>query len=227
MRLTPRDRQLVRDISLSHVLSRDQIIDLGYFSSITRANTRLRQLREMHFLRGLSTPFFDQFLYTSGPRAKELVGEQVASLLSHRSSTPRFIQHALCTTNLRIELINRGATGWRFEQQIRHCFRFAGRDYEVRPDGMVCLDGAVVLLEVDRGHVNPQKFREKLLAYDAFVLSRQSSRQLGAESFKLLTVTTGSLRCKRLLRLCGATLAFCFEAVSAEALGVTFPGEWS
>jgi len=66
MRLTDRDFRLIRDNSLSHLQSRDQIVSI-YFGSVTRANSRLRELVKAQFLTSLRTPFHAQTLYGPGP----------------------------------------------------------------------------------------------------------------------------------------------------------------
>lgn len=227
MRVTSRDIKVVRDIALSQVMGRDQLISLGYFSSVTRANTRLRQLREMGFVRSLTTPFHGQLLYCSGPKAIQLVGERISPILKGRLGTPRFIQHAICTTNVRIELAKRGSMSWCFEQQLQSKFRFAGREFEVKPDGMSLFESEAVFVEVDLGHVNPSKFRQKLLAYDALQMSGESARRWSIANFSLITVTTGSLRARRLLKLAPPSSSFEFSCQTFEELGVTFTGGWS
>ena len=227
MRLTQRDTKLVKDIALSHVLSRDQVITLGYFSSVTRTNTRLRQLRTLGLVKSLETPFHGQTLYAAGPKAILLVGERIAPILSGRLGSPRFIQHALATTNVRIELQNQGSSIWRFEQQVRSLFRFGGRDHEIRPDGVALTHSGILALEVDLGHVDPSKFKQKLLAYDAFVASGECRRIWNTPTFSLLAVTTGSLRARRPRELAPSSLSFEFACQSADQFGVAFPGSWS
>lgn len=226
MRLTERDVRLLRDLSLSHVLSRDQTISLGYFGSVTRANTRLRGLREMRLVRALDTPFFSQSLYAVLPKASEVVGERLAPLTAARTGSPRFLQHALCVTNARVALLAKGATSWRFEQQARAAFRYGGRDHEVRPDGLALVEGRPVAVEADLGHVAPAKFREKLRSYDAFALSGEC-RLWGDKSFTLLVVTTGKLRAARLSRLLPDNPGFAFACRPHDQLGIPFPGAWS
>ena len=227
MRLTPRDVQLVKDIGLSYVMSRDQIVSLGYFSSVTRANTRMRALRALGLLRRIETPFFAQSLFVAGPRSVDIVGERIASILAGRTSSPRFIQHALCVNNVRLALLEKGATAWRFEQQLSSSFRFAGREYQVRPDGLTVSDAGLVAVEVDLGHVAPSKFREKLLGFDAFAASGECARHWHAPTFKVLTVTTGKLRAKRLICCVPQDSRFTFECLTFDQLSVPFIGHWS
>lgn len=227
MRLTDRDVRVMRDIALSHATSRDQLIDLGYFSSVTRANTRLRLLSAFSLVRRLETPFLTQALYTVGQRARQVVGARLSALLKSRQKAPRFLQHALSTTNVRIELLKRGATDWRFEQQLWSSFRFAGKDYLLKPDGLAITPEEAVAVEVDLGHVAPVKFREKLRTYDAFLRSGECERQWNIATFRILTVTSGELRARRLTKLVDPNAPFTFQCVPHEELNVTFPGAWS
>lgn len=197
-RLTSRDVKLVRDIALSHVLSRDQIIALGYFGSVTRANTRLRELAAINVVQRLETPFFGQSLYTTARLAPEVIGEAISSRIDRHGTSPRFIRHALQTTAVRIALTRKGRE-WRFEQQLWRTFEL-GRTYEIRPDGML-LAPIPVLVETDLGHVAPTKFKEKLISYQALARSGQSIRLYSSPTFRLLIATTGPIRARRLRSL--------------------------
>lgn len=226
-RLTERDVRLLRDLVLSHVLSRDQAIALGYFGSVTRANARLRGLTGHGLARRIETPFFSQGLYAATPRAADVVGERLSALAASRTGSPRFLQHALCVTNVRAAMLARGAGEWRFEPQLRRAFRLGGRDWEVRPDGMAVEGGRLVAVEADLGHVAPAKFREKLRAYAAFVASGECARQWDQPSFTLLVVTTGKTRAARLARLLPDHLGFAYVCKPHDQLGVPFAGAWS
>ena len=228
IRLTERDVRLLRDLVLSHCLTRaTKTIALGYFGSVTRANARLRGLRELGLAKALDTPFLGQFLYAATPRAADAVGERLAPLAAARVGSPRFVRHALCVTNVRIALMAKGAGGWRFEQQCRHAFRHVGRDWEVRPDGLALTATGPVAVEADLGHVAPAKFREKLRAYEAFALSGECRPAWGHGSFTLLVVTTGPLRAARLARLLPDPRGFRLACRPHDQLGVPFPGAWS
>jgi hypothetical protein len=226
VRLTSRDIRLIKDVALSQLLSRDQIIRLGYFTSVTRANTRLRSLRAEGYLSLLTTPYFWQFLYAPGKRATTVVGERISALLADRAKTPRFIQHSLAVTDVRIALARLGATDWRFEAQSRHPFLQGSSIIEIRPDGLVHWPGQTAI-EVDMGHVDPKKFSEKLRAYAVFVASGELQRVWGADSLTLLTVTTGNLRKSRLLRLVAGNASFGIRFETFEELGISRVGGWS
>jgi len=227
MRLTDRDIRLVRDLVLSHAMCRDQVIELGYFGSVTRANTRLRELRESGLAKAIDTPFLGQAVYTAGPKSQKVVGERLAGLAASRSGTPRFLRHAISVTNVRIAMLAKGSVAWRFEQQARAKFLHGGRDWEVRPDGIAVRRDGIVAVEVDLGHVDPAKFREKLLSYDAFAASGGCRNHWGSETFSLVVVTTGPLRAARLARQLPDNCGFAFACKPADQIGVRIPGAWS
>lgn len=227
MILTDRDVRLIRDVVLSQVLSRDQILALGYFGSVTRANTRLRELRAAGYLTGLSTPFHGQFLYAGGKRAALVVGDRIAELLRGRKPSPRYVQHALSVSNVRLALLGRGFTEWRFEAQLRHTFRWAGRTVEVRPDGIYFDKGVPTFLEVDLGHVAPKRFAEKLKGFDAFELSGECERIWRTQQIVVLTITTGAVRRAHLSRLTPRTTSVDFRFATFAEMDIPVLGGWS
>ncbi|MBS1702608.1 MAG: replication-relaxation family protein [Armatimonadetes bacterium] len=217
---------LTRDIALSFVLSRGQIVSLGYFSSVSRANTRLKSLVDAGILARLATPYFGQGLYTAGSKAAEIVGERIAPLVLARRSSPRFVVHALTVTNIRLALLARSPGVWRFEQQVSHSFDY-DRRYEVRPDGAFLTETLPVFVEADLGHVAPSKFAEKLRSYDAFNRSGEILRLFGSPSFRLLTITTGSRRSRHLRSLLPPSASFEYLCLTHEELGIPHVGAWS
>lgn len=228
MQLTSRDIQVLRDFALSHVLSRDQLLALGYFSTVTRVNTRLRELMGVGLVKRLETPFFAQSLYMASASATEVIGERVGPLLAGRSGSPRFLQHALTVTNARISLLGKGASAWRFEQQLRATFAVGGKPLEVRPDGLAVIPNRGLLaVEVDLGHVNPAKFAEKLRAYDAFIATGECKRAWGEPTFRLLTLTTGSLRAKHLAQSLPSGSALVHDVLTFNQFGVQAASNWS
>ena len=225
MKLTERDFRMVRDICLSHVVSRDQLIALGYFGSITRANTRLRTLCEAGLVRSLTTAFHAQNLYASGPKAKEIVGDRIAALLAGRRPSPQFVQHALAVTDVRSKLMAK-YSAWRFEPQVRQTFTWRGKQYEVRPDGVAIGSSGHLLIEVDLGHVSGARFKEKAIAYAAYLQSNTFEGVYGKSPLSVLTVTTSLVRRANLLAA-AAVLGSHFTCTTFEELGVRTPGGWS
>lgn len=222
MRITYRDVRLLRDLALSHALSRDQIVELGYFGSVTRVNTRLRGLRSVGFVERLETPFFSQSLYTATKRAADVVGERVSPLLESRKGSPRFLRHALSVTNVRLALLAKAEGEWRFEQQL---WRKLERT-EVRPDGLF-VGSSAVFVEVDLGHVSPAKFKQKLLSYQALAHSGKCQALYGFPTFRLLTVTTGELRARHLRRLLPPDAGYEFLVRTLNEVGAAPIPSWS
>ena len=210
MKLTVRDKQLLDDLALSHVLSRDQMLELGYFGSVTRVNTRLRELTRGGFVQALDTPFFAQRLYCCDKGAKDVVSSRVSKLISARQSTPRFLQHALAITNVRIALNRKGMKEWWAEQEL---WRNLG-GIEIRPDGLAHAQG-------------PIKFQAKLLAYAALASSGDCERLYAFSSFRLLTVTTGPLRARRLRQLLPPDSGFSHLVQTFEEIGAAKVSSWS
>lgn len=227
VKITARDVQLVRDVALSHVLSRDQILALKYFSTVTRCNTRLRELKQAGLIRVLETAFSGQNLYVAGPKATDVVGERIATLIKGRRPSPRFIQHALAVTNSRIAICLLRAASWRFEAQVTQSFEFRGREHVLKPDGLCVHEGSATFIEVDLGHVAPAKFREKVKTYEAFIDGLDSATSWGLERLDVLTITTGKLRARKLAGLAPKGSESTFRFTTFQELDVQIPGGWS
>lgn len=223
MRLTKRDVQLVRDVSLSHLLSRDQIIQLGYFNSITRTNYRLKKLTDAKFLTALSTPFHAQTLYGAGPLAGEIVGEHVSPLLANRVGSARYVVHAMSVTNIRIALLEKGGRAWRFEQQLWR--KLEG--HQIRPDGMVVTSTVPAFVECDMGHVSAFKWQGKLQGFLALARNGSCTDLYGIPTFRLLVVTTGPRRARTLRSLLPSNAGFDYLVQTFAELGVPEVGSWS
>lgn len=227
MIVTDRDREFVRDLAFSHVLSRDQVIRLGYFSSVTRANTRLRELRGIGLVRRLNSAFHQQSLYVAGPKAKYATSPQVARLLAGRTESPRFLQHALTVTNIRLAMWDRGAHGWRFEQQLKRKFEYAGRTHEVRPDGLTYTDDGLLVIEADMGQVAMKKVQDKLRAYSLFLESLECVRLWDTHGFSILTVTPYPDRAKAMRKHSRDFDNLTHAVRTYDDLGIDCPTTWS
>ena len=163
----------------------------------------------------------------AGKGAEQIVGSRIAPLLRGRSGTPRFVQHALMTTNVRLAMMERGATAWRFEQQMRTRFRYGGKDYDVRPDGVAIKDSGLIAIEVDLGHLAPRKFGEKLAGYQTLITSGVCQQTWGVQTIKVLVVTTGRHRAASLKRQLPRAATYDFRSQTFEELGLAPVGGWS
>lgn len=227
-RLTKRDLKLLLDLTLSHVMSRDQIIRLGYFSSITRANTRLRELISLRLVKRLESPFFTQGLYSVTSLASEVLDGRVSALAATRTGSPRFVRHALMVNEARICLIGKGACSWVFEIQAHHHFTLGGKTIEIKPDGLARIEGkGLLVVEVDLGHVNPAKFADKLKGYDSFVSSGELLHVWGVREMRLLTLTTGPQRAGKLRSLTPQGCSYQHVCQTFEEFGIPLISSWS
>jgi len=225
VRVTKRDIMLLRELALSHVLCRDHFLELGYFNSITRANTRLRELKRLELLRRLETPFFGQSLYMATKRAAEVVDARISSLIAGRTSSPRFVQHALSVTNVRIALQRKSSAAWRFEQQLWRKIQ-GSKGLELRPDGLL-MASLPIFVEVDMGRASAPRFKEKLTGYQALARSGQCQSLYGFSQFRVLVVTTGPLRSRHLRRLQPSDAGFELLVQTFDEVGATPITPWS
>lgn len=225
MRLTERDLKVIKDIALSHTLSRDSLIRLGYFSSISRCNRRMADLCLAEFVAVHSTPFHGQHLYVAGRRASSVVGDRIAALLSGRQPTPRYLQHSMAVTETRLVLTAQLGGVWRFEQQVWDDVTWGGLQHQVRPDGVLLKPESVTFVEVDLGHVSPARFGQKLGGYRAYLVSGRFSEVYGAPTFALCVVTTTARRVRALREVSSAS--FATNVQTFESLGIRLVGGWS
>lgn len=218
-----RDRAFLTDLGLHHVMTRAQVVGLGYFTSTSRANARLLQLRQARLLRRIEPSALiaaREHLYAVGRPAEAVLDTRVARLLAARSFTPRFIDHALATVNLRIALKRLGMTRWWAEPQVRHTYEVrvgaSVRTEDFRPDGLALIGGLFAYVEVDRGNASRARIAAKFTSYRAYHERGLFAATFGAPSFAVLIATTGRLRKRHLLEAVPASLPFPV-AVATEA----------
>ncbi|MBS1702865.1 MAG: replication-relaxation family protein [Armatimonadetes bacterium] len=225
MKLTERDVRLVRDVALSGVLCRSQVVRLGYFSSVSRANRRLRALCGEGMLKPVDTPFHARRLYVPGLAAVSVLGDEVARLVSHRSGTPRFLQHALAVTELRIGLADADRK-WRFEGQARHRFAFGKREHDLRPDGLLLSESGAMFVEADLGHVSLPRFARRFEGYRAYFGGGSFASVYGSRKHRILVVTTGELRRSHVSKA-AKDAGVDADVTTFAALGIPVLGGWS
>ncbi len=225
MKLTERDAKLVRDVALSTVLSRNQVLQLGYFSSVSRANRRLQFLCAEGLLQAIDTPFHAQRLYSVGRHTPTVLGDNLSRMLTCRTLTPRFIQHALAVTELRIGLAD-AASVWRFEAQVRHQFSFGNQDIDLRPDGLLLADSEAIFVEADLGHVSMPRFEKRFEGYSNYINGGNYGSVYGRRCPRVLLVTTGDLRKSHLEQVARA-FGIEIDVKTFSSLSVPVLGGWS
>jgi hypothetical protein len=227
MRIEPRDEELLCDLFLQRLMSRGQIEQL-YFSSTVRCNARLRQLFDHKFVARYYppiAPYGAQALYTVGTAALPLVARRLemelpeVRLYHRRSKTPNFIEHTLAIVEVWLafrEVFGNHAE-WEMERWLpellcRHEYeiRAAGghwRKEAFKPDAFVRLarrDADVFqsyFIEVDLGHTSSRQFLGKSLAHQRYLESGLFENHFDTDSFRTLVITTGERRLQNLLAL--------------------------
>lgn len=197
MRLQKRDVAILTDIALHGVMSRDQVMKLGYFASIPRANARLCPMTSLKLLKRLQRIELRdsrQSLYCTTAKAADLLDERVANLVRDRKHTPRFIDHSLMVVDVRVELQRLGGLAWRSEVEVRHRYSYGGRQNEFRPDGLIFVAGNCLFVEADRCNASRQALTESFSSYDRYAASGVFQAVYRQAGFRVLVVTVGKRR---------------------------------
>lgn len=208
MKITRRDRMLLNDVALHHVMTREQIVGLGYFASLQRANARLLMLRKaglLNLVRLNPSVETRQHLYAVSRSAIDFLDARIGSLLAARSITPRHVDHSLAVVDIRIKLLGLGMASWLAEPQVRHRYSIASgsqtRTEDFRPDGLARFHNDLVFVEADRGNVSLSRMKLKLASYASYSKRGAMKATYGVNAARLLIVTTGSLRKSHLIRI--------------------------
>ena len=226
MRLEERDRELLCDLFWQRAMSRGQLQRL-YFSSLVRANARLRLLFDHGFVTRYflpAAPYGAQAVYSLGKaaipavaRALELEEDEVKKQCRF-SGTPTFLEHTLAIVEVRLAL--QEAAGkepglefdlWVPEPLCRH-EPVGGlgpwRKEVFKPDGFARLrrveDDAYFsfFLEADLGHTSARQFAGKVAMHGKYLRQGLFREIYGTDTFQTLVVTTGPRRVGNLLALC-------------------------
>lgn len=228
LRLTGRDERLLLDLYASRLLSRDQILRLGYFGSVQRCNMRLLKLRLAGFVRRLEKPYGvsgGQSLYLPGRGAallacRHLGSEKSEALRVCRDGvSPVFLEHTLRATDFRVSLVEHApAAGaslerWLPESACYHEYEVRGpggrwETRSLRPDGFarLKLSGRPLdcFAEVDLGHVSARLFKDKVERYRDYLRDGIFEETYRSRAFRVLVATTSERRLLNLLALTGA-----------------------
>lgn len=225
LRLTSRDIELFAEVYLSAVMSRDQILSLGFFQSIARCNRRCRLLAEGGLLTRYATPLSPvggQTIYGLGKAAIPYVAAElnidIAEVRRNCKNhvAPLFLEHTLRCADVHCAF-HRAASAKGMELEYRHerlcthayqsraCPDEAWIDHVLKPDAFITLELSTnphkalnAFVEVDLGHVAPQRFLEKLERYDHYRSTGMFRRTYAAEAFEILVVTITGSRAERL-----------------------------
>ena len=251
MRLEERDRSLLCDLFWQRAMSRGQLQRL-YFSSLVRANARLRLLFDHGFVERYflpAAPYGAQAVYTLGKaavptvaRALELEEDEVRRGCRF-SGTPTFLEHTLSVVEVRLSFHEACAQDldlelerWVPEPLCRHEYEVAPpgglgawRREVFKPDGFLRLHRASTgeewsfFLEADLGHTSARQFVGKMAMHQKYLGQGLFGEIYGGEEFRTLVVTTGARRIGNLLALCREMESNLFRFTTFEWLEKSGP----
>ena len=214
MRLTPRDKRVVKAVNDFRLLRQDQVQRL-LFPSRNTAQVRLRRLWEHGFLRRQFLPVLggiqnSPILYEIDKRGVELLqnefGYDDKSLRYSRSKnlSTQFIDHTLGLSEIRlaVELSSRKhnyqRNTWMDEKALKADYdkvQVDRRLVAVLPDAYFVIGiptGAIhFFMEYDRGPENLKFIKKKMAAYVAYFRSGKCKTRYGTERVRVLTVNEG------------------------------------
>lgn len=235
----PRDRELLRQLSLMRLGDRDQLMQAAGFTSITRINTRLLAL----YRAGLVRRFFIGF--GAARKALYALSRKGAQLIGVRCRGPRQRQNTMLAadfTTLHQLTINDVYCTLRFHpipvQGVRflHWMAFTeplADDLRLIPDGYVefATSGGTdaSFLEVDLGTEELEVWKEKARQYVTLASSGAFARTFRQSRFRVL-VLADSTRRLRFIRDAVAEITqkiFWFAALDDARDGRFFGPVWS
>jgi hypothetical protein len=216
LRLTDRDRQLVQLVSRCRLLSRDQVMRIAPFRSLTRANTRLALLVQERLLCRKLMPSYPgkggaQALYFPGPAA-ETLGIERESLARQSRQVRRWdlrhTAHVLAANEVLTAFIAalRGREdaellAFSTEPELRQAFV----DRALVPDGWLSwAQGGKrfnSFLEVDLHHEGLTDWRTKILHYLEYADAGLHPELFGYRSFRVLVIAKSVARQNHLRRI--------------------------
>lgn len=221
VRLTERDLQLIESVALAGVATRRQIMELGFFSSVSRGNRRLRCLFDGGYLRRtfLSTgAYAAEAAYLLGPAGAPLLADRCGMDIvdvrkqAQRQPARMYLDHHLAMVEVRLAIeadaAKRGieVVAHYWEGECRHEYTLSSQRRIVKPDGFFLVRtgdrSLVAFLEVDRGCVSRDQLAKTFRRYRDYLTDGAFTACYGQDSFEVLLVTTvGRRRIDNLLRL--------------------------
>ncbi len=217
MRVTERDKRLLRLLFYHEALSRSHLLALGEFTSVPRVNARLLTLRRHGLIRRLEPPIGaarSEAIYGCAEASvavlTEAFGIDRGELVRRTRSgvAPLFLRHVLAVADIHCAL--KSTAGLiRFLPELASCHRYALRcasgpweEHIHRPDAYAeLLLGKATLrafIELDLGTVNRKQFAAKVESERRYITSGAFEAAFGAASFEVVVLTTSRDRLRQL-----------------------------
>lgn len=245
MRLTDRDIAIMKAVESFELLTTKQIQEL-FFPSLHQAYHRLSKLyHHRYLLRHFMGVYTDKMnmpmLYSLDQRGAELLrsefGIEASSRSGRKQPSALFLDHMIAINDVRIAVtksVEQRADfmliEWQRENDLKASYDYVtirtrqGRAQRVSliPDGFFALrtplGKAAFCLELDRGTMTTKRFKNKVLAYQAYYTSGAYQRRFQTTSFRVVTVTTSKKRLENLKQAsedAGGRQRFWFTTTSA------------
>ncbi|WP_119072032.1 replication-relaxation family protein [Aggregatilinea lenta] len=227
MRLMERDIEILKTVHDYRILRGDQLQAL-FFGSQSTASYRLSRLYQHGFLDRRFLPTLGGLasspaLYVLGKRGVDVLRrvldcgpKDIRKPPGNQELSPLFLEHLLQINDFRLAVTlaarNLGYTLelWLDDYHLKANFdRVAIRTPQGQrrvvsliPDAYCVLrvpqGRGCFFLEMDRGTMTNARFRDKVLAYKAYIASGQYEQRYGTRSLRVLTVTSGPKRLENL-----------------------------
>ena len=215
IKLTGRDRDVIKTVAFHGAASRGQLMALGYFKSVSRANRRLRRLFDCNYLRRTqiaSGPYCLETVYLLGAKGVSVVAEAAItnrlelSRHSHRPPQRTFLEHHLGVLSLRISIQltppEIRLIEFLTEPECRHEYEVVKGKRKlkrtIKPDGFAvvqyCDCRFVFFIEFDRGNCSIPQMRGVFERYAAYVREGAFQSVYSEKTFEVLLVTTAGKR---------------------------------
>jgi hypothetical protein len=241
--LTQRDRSVLAYVSRFRLLSRDQLMALAPFTSLTRANTRLAILLRAGLLARKQLPVYPghggaQALYYLTAKAVGLVEADATELALRQRQIARWdlrqIEHVRAANQVLIHLIialgvSSTATldSFRTEPELRRVFL----ERTLVPDGWISWSANGrrfnCFLEIDLHHEGLKEWRKKISEYCGYAQSGLHQELFGFRFFRILVLAKSRARLNNLRHLAAeAGQIFHFAELDHINSGNVFDARW-
>ncbi|BBO23184.1 MAG TPA: hypothetical protein DCQ94_06755 [Nitrospira sp.] len=224
VRLTSRDRRVIGEIARYGAISRGQLMELGFFSSVSRANRRLRLLVEGKFLRRTfvaTGPQQNSTIYVLGPAGVDVAVEDNSfdpiEMKRHGRRSPErmYLEHHLGVVSIRLVAIRESSDlrllRYIAEPDCRHEYEVVVRGRVIKrlmkPDALAVFahgDSMLsVYIEFDRGNTSLPQMAALFARYEAYwaETAYQSAYETDIPFTVALVTTAGRRRIDNLSRL--------------------------
>ena len=239
--LTERDRRIADLVYRFRLLSRDQLMKLAPFGSLTRANTRLAALVRAGLLSRKMLPVYPgngsaQALYFLGRAADAILNLDKRSLAQQHRQISRWdvrqVEHVSAANGVLVDFLvslGRSSTAslvaYQTEPELRQLFL----DRSLVPDGWIAWTEQGkrfnCFLEVDLHHEGLSEWRDKVLRYLAYAESGAHEEHFGFRSFRVVVIAKSHARLERVRRVASQAGRLFVFAEMSKVTSENIPGK--